>query len=129
MVKDKLILPSSYGAVKIAGLYLLSDILHNAGAPVKHASAYRFVLSFSLCIVLHSWVLWAVGFISHTKVISFERMHLPDIFVSSRSLSLIFNVSCYLNFSQQEFGARGAARNIRKFGCSLPQHVRPHVCF
>ena len=54
MVKDKLILPSSYGAVKIAGLYLLSDILHNAGAPVKHASAYRFVLSFSLCIVLHS---------------------------------------------------------------------------
>lgn len=45
MVKDKLILPSSYGAVKIAGLYLLSDILHNAGAPVKHASAYRYVYS------------------------------------------------------------------------------------
>ena len=52
MVKDKLILPSSYGAVKIAGLYLLSDILHNAGAPVKHASTYRFVISFSLCFVL-----------------------------------------------------------------------------
>lgn len=41
MVKDRLILPSSYGAVKIAGLYLLSDLLHNAGAPVKHATAYR----------------------------------------------------------------------------------------
>jgi hypothetical protein len=41
MVKDKLILPSSYAAVKIAGLYLLSDILHNTGAAVKHASTYR----------------------------------------------------------------------------------------
>lgn len=41
MIKDRLILPSSYGAVKIAGLYLLSDLLHNAGAPVKHATAYR----------------------------------------------------------------------------------------
>lgn len=41
MIKDKLILPSSYAAVKIAGLYLLSDILHNTAAPVKHASAYR----------------------------------------------------------------------------------------
>ena len=41
MVKDRLVLRSSYAAVKIAGLYLLSDILHNAGAPVKHASTYR----------------------------------------------------------------------------------------
>lgn len=41
MLKDRLILPSSYAAVKIAGLYLLSDILHNAGAPIKHASTYR----------------------------------------------------------------------------------------
>jgi hypothetical protein len=45
MVKDKLILPSSYAAVKIAGLYLLSDILHNTGAAVKHASTYRWVLN------------------------------------------------------------------------------------
>ena len=41
MLKDRLILPSCYAAVKIAGLYLLSDILHNAGAPIKHAANYR----------------------------------------------------------------------------------------
>ncbi|KAJ1443333.1 hypothetical protein B484DRAFT_389609 [Ochromonadaceae sp. CCMP2298] len=28
-------------AVKVAGLYLLSDLAHNAGAPVKHASNFR----------------------------------------------------------------------------------------
>jgi hypothetical protein len=55
MVKDKLILPSSYAAVKIAGLYLLSDILHNTGAAVKHASTYRWVLNpFLLLLVLFS---------------------------------------------------------------------------
>jgi hypothetical protein len=42
MLKDRLVLPSSYAAVKVAGLYLLSDILHNTGAPVKHASTYRY---------------------------------------------------------------------------------------
>jgi len=41
LIRDKLVLPSQYPAVKIAGLYLLSDILHNAGAPIKHASNYR----------------------------------------------------------------------------------------
>eukprot|EP01034_Spumella_vulgaris_P025767 gene25767-32257_t len=41
MVRDQLVLPSSHAAVKIAGLYLLSDILHNSGAPVKHAASYR----------------------------------------------------------------------------------------
>lgn len=41
MIKDKLILASGHAAVKVAGLYLLSDILHNSGAPVKHASNYR----------------------------------------------------------------------------------------
>jgi hypothetical protein len=55
MVKDKLILPSSYAAVKIAGLYLLSDILHNTGAAVKHASTYRWVLNpFLFLLVLFS---------------------------------------------------------------------------
>jgi U2-associated protein SR140 len=29
-------------AVKMARLYLLSDILHNSAAPVKHASHYRY---------------------------------------------------------------------------------------
>jgi len=52
MIKDRLILPSSYGAVKIAGLYLLSDLLHNAGAPVKHATAYRCV---PLSFLRHLW--------------------------------------------------------------------------
>jgi hypothetical protein len=52
MVKDKLILPSSYAAVKIAGLYLLSDILHNTGAAVKHASTYRWVLNHLLFLLV-----------------------------------------------------------------------------
>jgi hypothetical protein len=49
MLKDKLILPSSYAAVKVAGLYLLSDILHNTGAPVKHASTYRCAILGQFC--------------------------------------------------------------------------------
>jgi hypothetical protein len=35
LLKNKLILSSSLSAVKIAGLYLLSDLLHNSGAPIK----------------------------------------------------------------------------------------------
>jgi hypothetical protein len=42
MIRDRLIIPAKYAAVKIAGLFLLSDILHNAGAPIKHASSYRY---------------------------------------------------------------------------------------
>jgi hypothetical protein len=42
MIRDRLIVPAKYAAVKIAGLFLLSDILHNAGAPIKHASSYRY---------------------------------------------------------------------------------------
>lgn len=41
IIKDKLIKCSSYPAVKIAGLYLLSDILHNSASPIKYATNYR----------------------------------------------------------------------------------------
>lgn len=54
MIRDRLIIPSSYPAVKIAGLYLLSDLLHNAGAPIKHASGYRTLVQNVLPIVLEN---------------------------------------------------------------------------
>jgi hypothetical protein len=58
MIRDRLIVPAKYAAVKIAGLFLLSDILHNAGAPIKHASSYRyksetFYRRFSFTCVVH----------------------------------------------------------------------------
>lgn len=43
MIRDCLILPSDRAA-KIAGLYLLSDILHNSGSSVKQAAHYRSVV-------------------------------------------------------------------------------------
>ena len=54
MICERLIRPSSYAAVKIAGLYLLSDILHNAAAPVKHASNYRALVQAQLPTVVES---------------------------------------------------------------------------
>ena len=41
MIKERLFSTSDSAAVKIIGLFLLSDILHNSGAPIKHASNYR----------------------------------------------------------------------------------------
>jgi U2-associated protein SR140 len=41
MIKERLVLASRGAAVKIIGLFLLSDILHNSGAPIKQASNYR----------------------------------------------------------------------------------------
>ena len=41
MIKEKLILPSSFAAVKIAGLYLLSDLLHNSATPIKYATNFK----------------------------------------------------------------------------------------
>ena len=41
MLKERLFNASDSAAVKIVGLFLLSDILHNSGAPIKHASNYR----------------------------------------------------------------------------------------
>lgn len=52
MIRDRLILPSNYAAVKVAGLYLLSDILHNAGAPIKHAAGYRTLVQSVLPVML-----------------------------------------------------------------------------
>lgn len=52
MIRDRLVLPSNYAAVKVAGLYLLSDILHNAGAPIKHAAGYRTLVQSVLPVVL-----------------------------------------------------------------------------
>ena len=39
MIKDRLILPSSYGAVKIAGLYLLSDLASGVTGETHHVDA------------------------------------------------------------------------------------------
>ena len=47
MIKEQLFLGSSSAAVKIIGLFLLSDILHNSGAPIKQASNYRLDLIFT----------------------------------------------------------------------------------
>eukprot|EP00597_Dinobryon_sp_UTEXLB2267_P015358 CAMPEP_0170126854 /NCGR_PEP_ID=MMETSP0020_2-20130122/20042_1 /TAXON_ID=98059 /ORGANISM="Dinobryon sp., Strain UTEXLB2267" /LENGTH=920 /DNA_ID=CAMNT_0010360101 /DNA_START=2004 /DNA_END=4763 /DNA_ORIENTATION=+ len=41
MIRERLFVRSHAAAVKIIGLFLLSDILHNSGAPIKHASNYR----------------------------------------------------------------------------------------
>jgi U2-associated protein SR140 len=43
---DRLIISSSYSAaqspaVKMAGLFLLSDLLHNSGTPIKHATDFK----------------------------------------------------------------------------------------
>ena len=40
-VKDRLVIASQHAAVKIAGLYLLSDLLHNSASPVKMATNYK----------------------------------------------------------------------------------------
>lgn len=41
ILSTQLLLPSPHAAVKLAGLYLLSDLLHNSGCPIKHASKFR----------------------------------------------------------------------------------------
>lgn len=45
MLKEALLVRGTPPSVKVARLYLLSDILHNSGAPIKHASNYRSLLS------------------------------------------------------------------------------------
>ncbi|CAN0009333.1 unnamed protein product, partial [Laminaria digitata] len=41
VLKESLLVPETPIHVKIARLYLLSDVLHNSSAPVKKASSYR----------------------------------------------------------------------------------------
>lgn len=41
MLTESLTLAETPVAAKVARLFLVSDILHNSGAPVKHAAAYR----------------------------------------------------------------------------------------
>ena len=41
MLTEALTLAETPVVTKVARLFLVSDILHNCGAPVKHASAYR----------------------------------------------------------------------------------------
>jgi hypothetical protein len=48
LLKESLCIATTSIPSKIARLYLLSDILHNSGAPVKQASSYRFVICFML---------------------------------------------------------------------------------
>ena len=43
-MKGSLLVKETPVAVKVARLYLLSDILYNSAAPVKHASHYRSVI-------------------------------------------------------------------------------------
>ena len=42
VLKESLLVKETPVAVKVARLYLLSDILHNSAAPVKHAPHYRY---------------------------------------------------------------------------------------
>jgi len=44
LLKESLLLGETPISVKLARLYLLSDILHNSSAPVQHASTYRTLL-------------------------------------------------------------------------------------
>jgi hypothetical protein len=46
-IKDQLIVSSSYAAVKMAGLFLLSDILHNSASPIKHATNFKYACASS----------------------------------------------------------------------------------
>jgi U2-associated protein SR140 len=42
MLKNRLILEKEHSAaVKVAGLFLLSDILHNSALPIKHATDFK----------------------------------------------------------------------------------------
>ena len=41
LIKESLLVDETPIPVKMGRLYLLSDILHNASAPVRHASTYR----------------------------------------------------------------------------------------
>ena len=41
ILTDALIVSDTPVTMKVARLFLMSDILHNCGAPVKNASAYR----------------------------------------------------------------------------------------
>lgn len=43
LLKESLLLSSTPPAVKMARLYVLSDILHNSSAAIKYATNYRFV--------------------------------------------------------------------------------------
>lgn len=43
ILKGSLLVKETPVAVKVARLYLLSDILYNSAAPVKHASHYRYI--------------------------------------------------------------------------------------
>jgi U2-associated protein SR140 len=42
MLKQSLLVAETPPPTRMARLYLISDILHNSGAPIKNASSYRY---------------------------------------------------------------------------------------